>query len=113
MPTSSRHLLRARIGISAFAMALCVSLSASILVPSAWAATGPGFSAGTYGEDSSPTGYDIKRATGFNTVYMGVTLGGLTGARTKLDALNALGMKAVIYTGSFDRAVECRFERDD
>jgi hypothetical protein len=113
MPTSPRHLTRARTSILALAIASCVSLFAPLLAPPALAATGPGFSAGTYGEDSSRTGYDIKRGIGFNTVYMGVTLGGLTGARTKLDALNSLGMKAVIYTGSFDRAVECGFERDD
>jgi hypothetical protein len=107
--------------VTSLALSLLVLASLSLgslgqphLAPAASAAvTGPGFLAGTYGADSSTTGYDVKRGIGFNMIYMGVTLGGLSGARKKLDTLNALGMKAVIYTGSFDRAVECGFERDD
>jgi hypothetical protein len=114
MPTPRRFLIRARVTIPIAAVAIGVWLGAlAPTPPSASAATGPGFLAGTYGEDSSSSGYDIKRAIGFDMVYMPVTLGGIKGTLTRLNALNALGMKAVIETGSFDRDVRCGFERDD
>jgi hypothetical protein len=73
------------------------------------------FVTGAYGHDSSDSGYRIKRRVGFNTVYQGVTLGpgGIAGALHRLDRLDARGMKAVVWLGSFDRDVPCGFERDD
>ena len=77
------------------------------------AASARRFNAGAYGPDSSRSGYAMKRKIGFNTVYLGVTLGGIKGTLASLDRLRARGMKAVIWLGSYDRQVHCGFERDD
>ena len=103
-PRSQPRLGRATVGI-----VLVVGLVA-LVAPQASA---HGFNAGAYGPDSSRSGYAMKRHIGFNTVYLGVTLGGIKGTLASLDRLQARGMKAVIWLGSYDRQVHCGFERDD
>jgi hypothetical protein len=90
-----------------------VLLLAALFVSAATSASGQRFNAGAYGRDSSGSGYGIKRKIQFNTVYQGVTLGGIAGTLASLDRLQARGMKAVIWLGAFDRGVHCGFERDD
>jgi hypothetical protein len=94
---------------AAIAIMLLVGLIALVAPP----ANAHRFNAGAYGSDSSRSGYAMKRRIGFNTVYLGVTLGGIKGTLASLDRLHARGMKAVIWLGSYDRQVHCGFERDD
>ena len=71
------------------------------------------FVTGTYGRDSSSSGFQKIHDTGFNTVMMSVNLGNIASSIKELTALQAKGMRAVIWLGSYDRAVHCGFERSD
>jgi hypothetical protein len=60
------------------------------------------------GQDSSTSGYDVKRAVGMNVLTAPPT-------RSALDALRADGMGAIVWLGAYNRRVTapCAFERDD
>jgi hypothetical protein len=86
-------------------------LGVALLVASASPASA--FVSGTYGRDSSSSGFQKIHDTGFNTVMMSVNLGNITSSIKELAALQAKGMRAVIWLGSYDRAAHCAFERSD
>jgi hypothetical protein len=112
MPLTKIRPSRPRVGDVTGRCVVLVVVLVSVAALCAPAIAAP-FRAGTYGRDSSDSGYAIKGKIGFNTVYQGVTLGGINGTLASLDKLHDRGMKAVIWLGSFDRAVRCGFERDD
>lgn len=69
------------------------------------AAPRPGFVRGAYGRDSTPDGVSLLRATGFDTVTVNPW-------RHALDALEAAGMRGVVWLWDYDDA-RCAFEKDD
>jgi hypothetical protein len=48
---------------------------------------------------------------GFNTVNLSVNLGNITASLNELKRLHGIGLKAVVWLGSYDRSVSCGFER--
>jgi hypothetical protein len=70
------------------------------------AAGGPGFVRGVYGKDSSPSGFDVMAAQGFNTVMADPY-------RPSLDPLAAKGLKGIAWLGAWYNTPTCGFERDD
>jgi hypothetical protein len=64
-----------------------------------------GFVRGAYGRDSSAGGVSVMRAAGFDSVTAGPW-------RAELDALQAAGMRAVVWLWDYDDA-GCTFEKDD
>jgi hypothetical protein len=69
------------------------------------------FVTGVYGRDSSRTGTKTIQDTGFNTVNLSVNLGNITASLKEMDRLHSLGMRVVVWLGTYDRDV-CAFERD-
>ena len=61
---------------------------------------------GFYGDDSSATGWDAFKSVGFNAVTV-------SASRSALDALQAAGMKGVVWLGEYDRTSACNFEFTD
>lgn len=61
---------------------------------------------GAYGRDSSASGVDAIKGVGFNTVLSGAS-------RSSLDGFAALGLKAVVWLGEYDRTNPCNFEYSD
>jgi acid phosphatase len=61
---------------------------------------------GVYGKDSSPSGWDLIAASGFNTVMVNPY-------REELDPLPAKGLKGIVWLGAWLKAPKCAFESDD
>jgi hypothetical protein len=88
-----------------------VLVAVSVLaILAAMPASAGAFVSGVYGRDSSGTGTRIIRSTGFNTVYMSVNLGNIGASLKEMDRLHSLGMRVVVWLGTYDREV-CAFER--
>jgi hypothetical protein len=105
---------RRAIGAKLIAFLTATLVIAPMFVRGASPATAAGtFVTGTYGRDSSSSGFQKIHDTGFNTVMMSVNLGNIASSLKELAALQAKGMRAVIWLGSYDRAVHCAFERSD
>lgn len=66
---------------------------------------GPPVVRGAYGRDSSPDGVSVMRAVGFDSVTAAAT-------REELDALQAAGMRGVVWLWDYDDR-RCAFEKDD
>ncbi len=74
--------------------------------PAVRAADESGFVRGVYGRDSSPSGFDVMAAEGFNTVMTDPY-------RQSLDPLATRGLKGIVWLGAWRNAPTCAFERDD
>lgn len=61
---------------------------------------------GVYGKDSSPSGWDLIAASGFNTVMVNPY-------REELDPLPAKGLKGIVWLGAWLKSPTCAFESDD
>ena len=94
-------------------LVMTLSIAVALAIGVAQDASAAGFVAGVYGRDSSTTGVDILHQTGFNTISMSVNLGNIQSSIKQLDMLQAKGMRAIIWLGSYDRVVKCGFERSD
>jgi hypothetical protein len=89
------------------ALALALALTSSpARPPTVLAAGGAGIVRGAYGKDSSPSGFDVMAAEGFNTVMTDPY-------RQSLDPLAARGLKGVVWLGAWYNTPTCGFERDD
>jgi hypothetical protein len=89
------------------ALALALALASHPANPSTvLAAGGAGFVRGAYGKDSSPSGFEVMAAQGFNTVMADPY-------RQSLDPLAARGLKGIVWLGAWYNAPTCGFERDD
>jgi hypothetical protein len=91
--------------LAAFTMAMVALIAGG--------ASAGSFVTGVYGRDSSSTGVDTIRQTGFNTVTMSVNLGNIGSSLIEMDRMQARGMRVLVWLGSYDRAVRCDFERSD
>ncbi|MDQ4025366.1 MAG: hypothetical protein M3217_07740, partial [Actinomycetota bacterium] len=85
--------------------ALCAAPTATVPAGAETPGGDPGFVRGVYGRDSTATGVDLIAAAGFDSVTVGPW-------REELDALQAEGMKGVVWLWDYDDA-RCSFEKDD
>lgn len=99
------------------ALAACLAVAGMVLSPPGISHTQFGMSAtptptssefvrGAYGKDSSPTGYQVMAANGFNSVMTGPY-------KELLDPLTTLGLKGVVWLGPWRNKPTCAFQRDD
>jgi uncharacterized coiled-coil protein SlyX len=61
---------------------------------------------GAYGRDQTASGFDVMRSVGLTTITASPDL-------ATLDELEAAGMRAIVWLGSYDRAVPNDFERSN
>jgi hypothetical protein len=80
--------------------------SAAMVIPSRTARAASGsFVRGSYGQDSSTSGFDVIKGTGFNAVTA-------MPSKAKLDALAAAGMKGLVWLWGWDNTT-CSFAKSD
>ena len=100
-----RRLLGSWIAITA-CLALPISAGASAHSAQTASTSTATFTRGTYGKDTSTSGYRDIAATGFNTVMTGPY-------PEQLATVAAEGMKGVVWLGNFINGPKCAFEKDD